>query len=232
MSKENSYFKFFSFGLDGFATRSLLRIRTAAVDFFLRNSMPEAEDRILDVGVSDEDHPASNLLEKRYKYTNRITGLSCYDFSELEKIYPGFSFVEGDARNLPFEDRSFDFAYSHAVIEHLGNADKQSTFIKELNRVVRKGFFFTTPNRLHPLEFHTGLPLVHFLPKNIHWKIYTMLGKSFYGDINKLNLLTVNETKKLIRAAIGSKAEMTLKNLYWMGFPAIIMVYVKKTDTL
>ncbi len=228
MSKENSYFKFFSFGLDDFATRSLIRIRTEAVDFFLENSVPEATDEILDVGVSEEDHPSSNLLEKSYGHVNRITGLSCYDFSGLESVYPGLTFIKGDARNLPFDDSSFDFAYSHAVIEHLGGSQKQLKFIEELCRVTRKGLFFTTPNRMHPLEFHTGLPFIHYLPKKLHWKIYTLLGKSFYGDINKLNLLRVKEIKHLVRQAVGEKAEITVKNLYWMGFPAIIMVYVKK----
>lgn len=228
MSKENSYFKFFSFGLDDFATKSLIRIRTQAVDFFLEHASPNSADTLLDIGVSDEDHPSSNLLEKRYKHVNQITGLSCYDFSELESVYPGFTFVKGDARNLPFENNSFDFAYSHAVIEHLGDSQKQLKFIGELNRVTRKGLFFTTPNRMHPLEFHTGLPFVHYLPEKVHWKIYTLLGKSFYGDIDKLNLLKVKEIKSLVKKALGAEAEFTVRNLYWMGFPAIILVYVKK----
>ncbi|MFO7937617.1 MAG: class I SAM-dependent methyltransferase [Kiritimatiellia bacterium] len=230
MSRENSYFKFFSFGLDNFASRSLIRIRTAAVEFFLEQADPEATDLVLDAGVSDEDHPSSNFLEKRYPYINRITGLSCHDFSGLEKVYPGFSFVQGDARKLPFEDRCFDFAYSHAVIEHVGNSGNQTDFIRELDRVTKKGFFFTTPNRLHPLEFHTGLPVIHYLPKKLHWKLYTMLGKGFYGDMNKLNLLTVHQIKHHVNTALGDKVDITVKSLYWMGFPAIIMIYVRKNS--
>jgi hypothetical protein len=37
--------------------------------------------------------------------------------------------------------------------------------VAECARVARKGFCLTTPNRWFPVEFHTQLPLLHWLPK-------------------------------------------------------------------
>jgi hypothetical protein len=34
----------------------------------------------------------------------------------------------------------------------------------------------TTPNRWHPIDLHTALPLLHWLPPSIYRPIYGMLG--------------------------------------------------------
>ena len=43
-----------------------------------------------------------------------------------------------DATNLSFEDNSFDVSVSIAVLEHVGNEEKQLQFINESIRVARK----------------------------------------------------------------------------------------------
>lgn len=45
-------------------------------------------------------------------------------------------FTNGDAENLPFEDNSFDFVYSHGVLHHTPNTDKT---IQEIYRVLKPG---------------------------------------------------------------------------------------------
>jgi hypothetical protein len=72
--------------------------------------------------------------------------------------------VRADGRELPFADGEFDFGFSNAVVEHVaGGRDGQRRFVHELCRVSRR-VFVTTPNRWFPLEVHTLLPLVHWLP--------------------------------------------------------------------
>jgi hypothetical protein len=68
-----------------------------------------------------------------------------------------------DGRALPFADGEFDVAFSNAVVEHVGGRDDQQRFVLELCRVA-KSVFLTTPNRLFPLDPHTLLPVVHWLP--------------------------------------------------------------------
>lgn len=71
--------------------------------------------------------------------------------------------VVADGRQLSFSDKSFDWAFSNAVIEHVGSYEHQQRFANEIRRVARMGYFVTTPNRAFPLEPHTLLPLYQFL---------------------------------------------------------------------
>jgi SAM-dependent methyltransferase len=43
---------------------------------------------------------------------------------------------EADARNLPFEDASFDYVYSHGVLHH---SDEPENIVREMFRVLRPG---------------------------------------------------------------------------------------------
>ena len=49
------------------------------------------------------------------------------------------------------------------MIEHVGGEEEQRRFVAEALRVGRRAFI-TTPNRWFPVEVHTRLPLVHWLP--------------------------------------------------------------------
>ena len=49
------------------------------------------------------------------------------------------------------------------MIEHVGGRDRQRQLVSEAIRVGRR-VFITTPNRRFPIEVHTRLPLVHWLP--------------------------------------------------------------------
>ncbi len=70
--------------------------------------------------------------------------------------------VKADGCDLPFESESFDWVFSNAVIEHVGNFKKQKQFADEIRRVAAKGYFVTTPNKFFPLEPHTRpiLPVI------------------------------------------------------------------------
>jgi hypothetical protein len=51
----------------------------------------------------------------------------------------------------------------------------------------------TTPNRYHPVDFHTKIPFIHWLPKSIHRKILKILNLSFYAKEENLNLLSKSD---------------------------------------
>lgn len=197
MSRKN-YFEFSTFGLKSYIDKTLINIRASIYNDFIGTFNITEDDDILDVGVSAEDHPSSNYLEKNYPYTHKITALSEENHSELVEIYRGLRFVTGDGRNLPFSDNSFDYVYSHAVIEHVGCYNSQRKFISELCRVAKKGIFITTPNRWHFLEFHTGYPLIHLLPTSIYRRIYMVTGKRRYSDEEDLNLMSRGDIKKIL----------------------------------
>jgi hypothetical protein len=62
---------------------------------------------------------------------------------------------------------------------------------------VSERVFVTTPNRWFPVEMHTGLPLLHYLPAASFRRILTTLGMDFYANEQALNLLTERNLRDL-----------------------------------
>ncbi len=155
-------------------------------------------DTILDVGVtSDRSYESSNYLEAWHPHKANITAAGIDDASFLESQHPGVRFVYANGLQLPFADRSFDFVHSSAVLEHVGAASNQAKYIRECARVARKAVFLTTPNRFFPMEFHTLLPLVHWLPKARFRWLLRRIGMEFFADENNLNLLSQRDLEQL-----------------------------------
>lgn len=184
-------------------------------------------DTIVDVGAtSDQSYEHSNYLEAWHPHKHRVTAVGVDDASFLETVYPGMTFVKADGRDLPFEDGQFDWAHSSAVLEHVGSAEKQARFIAELWRVSRKGIFATTPNRWFPVEFHTTLPLVHWLPPGVHRPIFRALGREFFADEDNLNLMTPGTLAKAARAAgIG---DFKVESVSLGGWPTNLLLVARK----
>ena len=173
--------------------------RRRMFDRFVAEMQPSAEHTIIDVGTtSDRDYDYSNYLEAWYPYKNRITAAGIDDASFLERLYPGMTFRRADGGDLPFPDRSFDFAHSSAVIEHVGSSAQQAKLLAELWRVARRGIFATTPNRWFPVEFHSVLPLAHWLPAPLFRGILRRTGRSELAEEANLNLMSRSD---LLRAA-------------------------------
>jgi SAM-dependent methyltransferase len=87
---------------------------------------------------------------------------------------------------LPFKDNAYDVAYSNAVVEHVGNLKNQINFIQELVRVSRKAFIIV-PNRWFPIEHHTCLPLMHYLPKRVFRSLLRNTKYSIWSKQKNLN---------------------------------------------
>ena len=104
--------------------------RRRMFDSFLSATGIQEQDTVLDIGVtSDRSYSHSNYLEQWYPYKDRITATGMDDAKFLEDIYPGLRFVLADGRSLPFADQEFDYVHSAAVLEHVGNPDKQTCFL-------------------------------------------------------------------------------------------------------
>ncbi len=190
---------------------------------FLAHSTPADTDTILDVGVtSDRTYTHSNYLEAWCPLKARITAVGIDDASFLETLYPGMRFVPGDGRDLPFGDGSFDHVHSSAVLEHVGNRANQARFLSELWRVTRKTLFITTPNRGFPVEFHTVLPLVHWLPPATFRGLLRRTGRGFFADEDNLNLLTASDARACLRSAGIAGAEVGSVSL--LGWPSNLLI--------
>ena len=101
--------------------------------------------------------------------------------------YPGVQHARIAAgAPLPFSNAQFDIAFSNAVLEHVGSAALQRDFVNEMCRVARR-VYIAVPNRLFPVEHHTALPLLHWLPKRWFRAIVRRTRFKFYGYEENLN---------------------------------------------
>jgi ubiquinone/menaquinone biosynthesis C-methylase UbiE len=182
---------------------------------------------LLDVGVtSDRSYDHSNYVEAWYPEKNRITAVGIDDASFLEDAYPGMTFVKADGRDLPFADGAFDYAHSSAVLEHVGNAAMQAKFLRELWRVSRIGVFVTTPNRWFPVEFHTVLPLIHWLPVGLHRRLLKTLGHDMLAKEENLNLLSPASLKAAAQAA--GMEQVRISSVSLLGLPTNLLLVARR----
>ncbi len=173
--------------------------RMVAAEFALTES-----DLVLDLGVtSDRSYVSSNYFEQFYPWKDRIVAAGIDDARFLEELYPGVRFVHADALALPFADASFDYVHSSAVIEHVGSFENQRQMIAECARVARKGICLTTPNRWFPVEFHTQLPMLHWLPKPWFRGFLSAIGQDELAREEKLNLMTERDLREAIKCTKG-----------------------------
>lgn len=194
---------------------------------FMEAMGPGETDTIVDVGAtSDRSYDHSNYLEAWHPHKDRVTAVGVDDASFLESLYPGMTFVKADGRDLPFEDGAFDYAHSSAVLEHVGTSAQQAQFLRELWRVSKKGIFVTTPNRWFPIEFHTTLPLVHWLPTGLHRPIFKALGRGFFADEQNLHLLSPGTLAQAAREAGIERFRIGSVSL--AGWPTNLLLVAKK----
>ena len=176
-----------------------LRSRRRKLRLFFDELQPTAETSVLDVGADElafgegDGCRTLNFFEEHYPWPERVTALGLQDGNAFRARYPVVRYVQGDALALPFADGEFDIVFSNAVIEHVGGSERQGRFVAEALRVGR-AVFVTTPNRRFPVEVHTRLPLVHWLPDSLAHRAYRAAGK---GPATDLHLLTRRSLKAL-----------------------------------
>jgi SAM-dependent methyltransferase len=149
------------------ASQVSLRSRERKLRLFLDLLAPGPETTVVDVGVTDAPFgggSSDNFFEAMYPWRDRITAVGHTELDRFIAAFPQVHAVRADGRELPFGDWAFDIGFSNAVVEHVGGGrEAQRRFVHELCRVAGR-VFVTTPNRFFPLEVHTLLPLVHWLP--------------------------------------------------------------------
>jgi SAM-dependent methyltransferase len=151
----------------GFVSRVSMASRERKLRLLLDLYRPGPETTVVDVGVTDAPFgggSTDNFFEALYPWPERITGVGHTELDRFAAAFPQVRAVRADGRALPFDDGAFDIGFSNAVVEHVaGGRDGQRRFVGELCRVARQ-VFVTTPNRWFPVDPHTRLPFVHWLP--------------------------------------------------------------------
>ncbi len=179
--------------LTGLAARASLWNRRRKLALFLAELRPGPDTTIVDVGVGDtgfDTEPgvalSHNFFEALYPWPERITAVSDVPLSNFAQEFPAIASVTASGTDLPFEDDSFDIAFSNAVLEHVGDREAQQRFVHELCRVAPR-VFVSTPNRRFPLEVHTLVPFLHWLPRRARDRAFAALRRDAWRGVELLN---------------------------------------------
>ena len=184
-------------------------------NLFLQEITPLPHMRVLDVGFSDREYsPNDNFIEKHYPYPEKLTALGVDEPNNLLKRYPKVKAIQYSGVTFPFADKEFDVCWSNAVIEHVGNHEKQLAFLREIKRVSYKAFI-TTPNRYFPIEPHTRTPFLHYLPKPSFELYLNAIGKK-WATGEYMHLLGNKQIHNLLKMANIEKYKIICNRL--LGF--------------
>src|SRR5258708_10212993 len=172
-------------------------------------------DRVLDVGCG-----TGSLTFTLPEIANvaTVTGIdlteSFVEFARGRNTDPRISFQSANARVIPFEDNSFDRAFSMLVLQFIPDAQRA---VAEMRRVVRPGGTVTAA----VWDDYSGLPFLRLI-----WEIAAVLDPSIVRPVfrpmsrpnematlwNELGLLDVEQTSLLIRMEFSSFDD------YWIPF--------------
>ena len=167
---------------------------------FTRLCLDDEEVEILDVGFSVTEHRGiENTLERSIGDVSRVTALTLADPDGAEERYPGLTIVRYDGGTFPFSNKEFAACWSNAVLEHVGDEKRRRNFLAEADRVAERSLL-TTPNRWFPIEPHTMIPLLHYLPKQVFDWILRRVGKEWAAG-NYMHLMGRREVVRLLHDA-------------------------------
>ncbi|MGE3841791.1 MAG: methyltransferase domain-containing protein [Vicinamibacterales bacterium] len=208
--------------------KMLRREQKRLYDRFAATFPPCQDWRVLDVGTNGSMTEARDyFLHYHYPYPERITAAGLEPPDTFRRVFPGCEYVQvRRGQPLPFADQSFDLVFSNAVIEHVGSRTDQQAFVLELARVGKRAFM-TTPNRWHPIEFHTATPLIHYLPTPAYRRIYRALGFDFFSREENLNLLDDSTLRSLLPASVRGRTEIAAHR--FLGIRSHLLLTLRDT---
>lgn len=143
------------------------------------------QTRVLDLG-SEDGRNIHNVLAG-LNVTPANVHIADIDAAAVQRGHERFGYTPvalSESQSLPFEDRAFDLVYCSSVIEHVtvpksqvwslrsGREfrqrawERQQQFASEIRRIARS-YFVQTPNVGFPIESHTWLPFIGYLPRRL-----------------------------------------------------------------
>ena len=181
----------------------------------------------LDIGTTNDfDKKSSNLIIKNLR---EITILKSISNQKIDESFFNISLtksITNDFTNIEIDKMSSDLVISSATIEHVGNEKNQIKMIENIIKLSKKYFVITTPNKLYPIDFHTKIPLIHWLPKKVHRFLLKIIGLNYLSKEENLNLLSKSDLEKMMRN-FNALVDFKIKTINLFSFVSNVIVIGK-----
>jgi len=167
--------------------------RKSRAQLFYRPLSPTDEDLILDLGGGRGRHFARYFPNLR---NVQIADCNPDPLAYAARVY-GFKTRLVDATGqIPVADGEFDIVFCSSVIEHVtgpqpealrafkedGRAFREAAwryqmqFASEIRRIGKR-YFVQTPYRYFPIETHSWIPMLGYLPTHVQWRIVRVFNR-------------------------------------------------------
>jgi hypothetical protein len=188
--------------LAGYQARVSLRVRRRVYEWFRDRIGGVQGKAFLDHGSTPDTERADSNCFIKWLVTDgaRVYATSPEDIRGLAGVFPGLVVLPWPPGGTAVEPVTAIIA--SAVIEHVGGHASQVEYLREL-LAFRKPVLVTTPNRYHWLEFHTKLPLLHWLPRTAHRAVLRRLGLRTWAAETHLSLLSRADLVRAIQESSG-----------------------------
>ena len=182
---------------------------------------------VLDIGTTqDIESSASNYIIKNLK------GFKIYKSISDQEINTSFfakklkKSITVDFSKSELDEFKSDLVISNATIEHVGSFENQIKMCQNIIKLSKKYFIIIAPNRFHPIDFHTKIPFLHWLPKKIHRKFLSLLGFKLLSKEENLNLLSHNDLIFIMKKL--NHSSFTIKSIKFFLFKSNLILIGNK----
>lgn len=167
------------------ATRYSQRARAKRAALFRQEFEVHANTKVLDLGSEVGESIANVLAGVDFDPKNiYIADIDAEAIAEGSRRFGFTPVLINESGSLPFPDQFFDIVHCSSVIEHVTvpkwtvwqnrsgrkfrkvSADAQRSFSQEIIRV-SKQYYVQTPNKWFPIESHSWLPFIGWLPRRM-----------------------------------------------------------------
>lgn len=205
-----------------------LKKRVEILDLIKKNIKKNKIKDVLDIGTtSDTLHRSSNFLINNFRHTKICKSISDQAIDSNLFLYTMQKSITKKLTLAEINKFSSDLVISNATIEHVGSKNNQYQMIKNMITLTKKIFVIATPNRYHPIEFHTFIPLIHWLPKKIHRLFLKLLGLSYFAKEKNLNLLSKKDLVNLLDK-FKDKIIYSVFYIKWFGIKSNLIIIGKR----
>jgi len=179
---------------------------------------------VTDIGTTNDDEfESSNLIIKNLKKIKEYKSISDQLITSKGFIKSLNKSITSNFTENEFYDYSSDLIISNATIEHVGSFDNQKKMIENIIKLTKKVFVISTPNKFYPLEFHTKIPFLHWLPDHYFRKILKIFGYKDLSEERNLNLLSKSQFVKILKKLNFKNYKFKYINLFFLKSNIILI---------